>query len=250
MTNVKKIPEISYPYFGALMMPLRLIIVFSLLLLCRSNLAAQTEKKYPVKVGEIPDKVIPFEIRYAFPAFTEGAAELRNGAVSTYKFNYNYLLDEMQFISAAGDTLAIAEPATLKNVKIDSSVFYYNKGYIKVLRKNEAYILGVRKAIIQITNRSEGGYNTYSGAYATTTYGSVVSGNKAYALEVKKDALFLPVTNYFIGDAFGNFEKAGKKAFIEYFGEKKKDLLSFIKKNKINFIKEKDIIKLFDYCIE
>lgn len=228
----------------------KLMVALSCLLVCCQHITAQTEKRYPVKVGEIPDKVIPFDVRFAFPHFINGFAELRNGTISTYKFNYNYLLDEMQFITLSGDTLAIADPATLKVVKIDSSIFYYNKGYIKVLRNNEQYILGVRRGIIQVANKQEGGYNTYSGTYATTTYGSMISGNKAYTLEVKKDALFIPVTNYFLGDAFGNFEKVSKKSFIKMFGEKKKGMHEFIKTNNINFIREEEIIKLFDYCIK
>ncbi len=216
--------------------------------LCCTMLFAQTEKKYSVTAGEVPDRVIPFDVRYAFPAFMEGVAELRTGAALQYKFNYNYLLDEIQFVTASGDTLAIAEPASLKKVRIDSAVYYYRKGYIRELKNKAGYILGMRRLIIQAPDKKQGGYDVYSGSSSITNYSSIISGNKAYALEVKRDALFMPSIQYFLGDEFGNFEKADKKTFLRVFEEKKNGVQEYIKENNINFNIAADIALLFEFC--
>src|SRR5450432_2843212 len=102
-------------------MSLRLL--FTVYVFCINTAAAQTGKAYPVKVGEIPGEVLPNEAMYLFPSFKSGTAWLRDGTSSTQRFNYNFLLDEMHFLGARGDTLAVADPALIKSVVIDSMVF-------------------------------------------------------------------------------------------------------------------------------
>lgn len=225
-------------------------IVVAGLLLFIISASAQTQKIYSVKSGEVPDHVIPFEVRYAFPAFSTGSAFLRNGSVSEMRFNYNILLDEMQFLTNANDTLAIAAPEELKYVSIDSSIFYYDKGYLKQVIKAGDFVLAVRRGLTVISDGKESGYNGYSNTGSITTYNRIVSGNRAYALEVKRDALFSPFVEYFLGDQYNHFEKANRKSFLSVFSDKKKDIQHYLKVNKVNFNDEADLVRLLKYCTE
>ncbi|MFT3748599.1 MAG: hypothetical protein QM768_09795 [Agriterribacter sp.] len=211
---------------------------------------AQIQNGFPVKAGEIPDQVIPFNARYIFPEFKEGKATLRNGATSRQKFNYNCLLDEMQFITPAGDTLAIAAPAELRSIQVDTAVFYYDRLYLKQIKKQGKYILAVKKSIVQLPDKKEAGYNTYSGTSSITTYSSIISGSKEYKLQANNETIFIPVEYYFLGDEFGHFNRADKKAFFNLFTDKRKGLQEFIRQKKINFNNKDDIAALFDFCVD
>ncbi len=178
------------------------------------NIFAQS-KEYPVKVGEIPTTVLPNEAMYVLPAFTKGTAFLRGGTSSTSLFNYNFLLDEMHFIAATGDTLAIAEPLLLRSVVIDSLLFYYDKTYVRLLLQLGNYKLAVKQEMVQVPDKTRGGYDVASGASAIQTYGSISNQNsRAFRLQVQKDVLFREERSYYITDASNHFLPASKKFFM------------------------------------
>lgn len=224
--------------------------VLAILILHSANAFGQVQNGFPVKAGEIPDEVIPFHVRYTFPEFTEGSATLRSGTTSRQKFNYNCLLDEMQFIADSGDTLAIAAPAELRYVQIDSSVFYYYRGYLTQVKKQGKYILAVKKSIVQLSDKKGAGYGTYSGTSSITTYSSIISGSKEYKLRVNNEVIFIPMEYYFLGDEFGHFSRADRKAFLNVFTEKRKGVQEYIKENNTNFNKPEDVMRLFGFCTE
>ena len=73
-------------------MSIRLLL--AVYVFCINTASAQKVKAYPVKVGEIPNQVLPNEAMYVLPAFTGGSVWFRDGTSSTQRFNYNFLLDE------------------------------------------------------------------------------------------------------------------------------------------------------------
>lgn len=210
--------------------------------------SAQSQKLYSVKSGEVPDHVIPPEVRYTFPTFRPGTAFLRNGSESKMRFNYNILLDEMQFLTNANDTLTIASPEELKYVSIDSSIYYYDKGYLKQVVKSGDFVLAVRRGLTVLADGKESGYNGYSNTGSITTYNRIVSGNRAYALEVKRDALFSPFVEYYLGDQYNHFERAGRKSFLNAFSDKRKEIQHYFRENNVNFNNEADLIRLMEFC--
>jgi len=227
---------------------LRISVVAAGISLIAITASAQSQKLYPVKSGEVPDHVIPTEVRYAFPEFRPGTAFLRNGSASKMRFNYNILLDEMQFLTNANDTLTIATPEELKCVSIDSSIFYYDKGYLRQLAKAGEYILAARRGLTVMSDGKESGYNGYSNTGSITTYNRIVSGNRAYALEVKRDALFSPFVEYYLGDQYNHFERANRKSFLNVFSDKKKDIQHYLRENNVSFNNETDLMKLLEFC--
>jgi hypothetical protein len=210
--------------------------------------AAQQNKTYPVKVGESPNKILPNEAQYVLAAFKQGTVKLRNGGSSTQQFNYNFLLDEIQFITPAGDTLAIADPVLVRTVVIDSFVFYYDKGYLREISKSSNYVLAVKQSMVQIADKTRGGYDAASGASSITTYGSINNNSQIYRLQVKKDVLFQERRDYYISDVFNHFVKAEKKEFLSLFAAHKPAITKYIKEQKINFNKETDLKKLLQFC--
>ncbi len=124
---------------------MKIRLILAVCIFCVAKGSAQTEKMYSVKMGEIPDKVIPGEATYLLPGFTQGLVFFKDGTSSKQRFNYNSLLDEMHFINEHVDTLAIAEPALIKSVEIDSIKFYYDTGYIRQVFTQGNYKLVIKQ---------------------------------------------------------------------------------------------------------
>ncbi len=107
--------------------------------------------------------------------FSRGTGFFRDGTTSGQQFNYNFLLDEMHFVGAAGDTLAIANPVLLKSVVIELMVFYYENGYLQEALKSGKYILAVKRKMVQVVNQNRGGYD------ATSETGAIVGALRKHA---------------------------------------------------------------------
>jgi hypothetical protein len=224
----------------------RLGFLLTLSMLCAAGVVAQRGKLYPVRLGEIPNEVLPPEAIYLFPKFHEGTAWLRNGTSSVKQFNYNFLLDEMHFIGDAKDTLAIAEPTLVKYFQVDSTIFYYDKGYLREIDKEDAYRLAVKQQMVQVADKTHGGYDEPSAVSAIKTYGTINNNGQRYQLQVKKDVQFQEMVSYYITSDFNPFVRASKRNFHILFPEK--EISAFIKEHKTNFNKAEDLIALLRFC--
>ena len=229
-------------------MKMKIFLLFITGAFCMVQVTAQRGETYPVRVGESPNKVIPAKVVYVLPDFTEGTAFLRDGTTSTQLFNYNILLDELQFKTFNGDTMAIADPVIIKNVVIDSFIFYYSKGYLREIVKAGDYKLAIKQNMVQVADKTRGAYDAASGASSITTYGSINNSSQIYRLQVNKDVLFQEIVSYRISDAYNNFIVADKKGFLALFDGKKDSVMKYIKMQHINFNKQADLVKLLQFC--
>src|SRR3954471_8859249 len=85
---------------------------------------------------------------YRFPSFAEGTIVFRNGIINSAKLNYNIASDEMHFISTAGDTLSLADPATIYFISLQGSRFYYDKGFLQVIDTIAGITLAFKQELI------------------------------------------------------------------------------------------------------
>ncbi|MBX3240540.1 MAG: hypothetical protein KF679_11530 [Chitinophagaceae bacterium] len=202
-----------------------------------------------MKSGEVPQKVLPAEAVYYFPGFVTGEATLRAGGKATQKFNYNYLLDEMQFLTVTGDTMAIAEPHLVMVIKIDSVSYYFDKGYLRELCQSNGYTLALRERLVQGDFKKESAYGTTSGTSSINSMeGISVGNNQIVTLEARREIFFIKRNAVFIGDRYNRFVRANKKGFASVFPEKKKAMEAFIGEQKINFNNLEDLQKLLAFC--
>lgn len=208
--------------------------------------AAQKSKVYPVKVGEIPNQVLPVEAMYVLPLFKSGTVFFRNGTTTTQQLNYNFLLDEMHFIGEKGDTLAVAEPVLLTSVAIDSMVFYFDKFFVRQVYKKGNYKLAIRQQMVQMADKTRGGYDAASGSSSITTYGTITNNSQIYHLQVNKDVMFEEMDSYYLSDGFNHFFKADKKNFMLLFPDV--NIAKYVKDNKVNFSNLEQLKLMLHYC--
>ena len=228
---------------------MKIRLILALCIFCITKGSDQTEKIYAVKMGEVPNKVIPREAVYLLPAFTRGTVFFKDGSSSTQRFNYNSLLDEMHFINGQGDTLAIAEAVLINSVEIDSLKFYYDSGYIQQVFTHGNYKLALKERWIQIPGKKAGAYNTGSDGGAIETYSTVITGNGPIGrLQTQKDVLYKNEFFLYIGDKFNHFLRANKKNFHTFF--KDKNIAQYLKEHQVDFDKEEDLEALLLFCTE
>ncbi|MDQ6813503.1 MAG: hypothetical protein M3040_07205 [Bacteroidota bacterium] len=228
---------------------MRLILFFVASLLIFNASSAQQPRIYIVKAGEVPSEVLPVEAMFQYPQFKQGIVYLRDGSASTAKLNYNIMLNEMQFITNRGDTLAIAYPETIKNITIDSTLYYYDKTYIQIIAQVDSFKLGMKQLYVQSPYRTRGGYDAPTAAGAITTYSSISSSSVNARLQIKKDVQFEKEVSYLVSNQFNRFFKADKKSFLNIFPKRKAEIENYMSQYKIEYSKEPDLEKLLKFCV-
>lgn len=68
-------------------------------------------------------------------------------------------------------------------------------------------------------------------------------------LTLNQDVYVYKETEYQLINRTGDFMKAGKKSFLEIFSDYKKNIEGYLKSNNLNFNKQDDVEKLFQFCI-
>ncbi|WP_147205612.1 hypothetical protein [Segetibacter aerophilus] len=224
------------------------ILLFTIAILVLHSTSAQ-KKILIVRAGEVPSEVLPPEAIYVFPTFKPGAVYMRDGSISTTKLNYNILVNEMHFIGDKGDTLAIAFPETIKNIRIDTTLFFYEKNYLQVVYQVDSFKIAIKQVFLQLPYRTRGGYDAPLGAGSITTFGTISSSGANAKLQVKKDVRMEKEISYFISDKFNHFFKADKKAFLNIFSLKKNSIEIYLKQNNVDYSKENDLEELLRFCV-
>lgn len=221
-------------------MPTRILLL--LLITAFNYTFIQAQGQPPQIRGMLPEKGI-----YRFPAFIEGSIVFRNGIISSARLNYNVSLDEMHFINQDGDTLSVAEPVTISFISTGNSRFYYDKGYLQTIDTSGAIILAFKQSLASQQMRT--------GAYGMTTphegirnYTFFTGNGQRYKLGEDEEIKVTSRENYFFGDAYGHFKKAGKEFIYDHYEKHQADLKEFIKTNHINFNDLKDLERLMQFC--
>lgn len=218
----------------------------ALCLACLSfALNAQDEKVYRVKANQEIREVMSFADVYKYPGFTQGIVTFRDGRNSAAKLNYNYLHGEMDFIAPSGDTLALADEASIKYVSIGKDTFYFFEGYQEQLAGFMTKKL-TRKQVVELADKKKlGAFDqpTHSGANA---YGSYANSRSTVPLVIKEDITLVLKTYYFVSDR-NTFYRVNKKNIAKLYGKREKEISDYLDKHKVDFSNEESLKELFRY---
>ena len=222
-------------------------VILLLLFACSSGLFAQKRTTVKVKAGDNIMDVVPTSEIFLYPAFTHGQVFLRDGSKTEVRLNYNRLVDEMHFVSAKGDTLALDKEETIKHVVIGADTFYYDRGYLRLLSSGGVVKLGIQQ-IWKITDtRQVGAYNSTNNSIGMLSYVSVNEGGRLYDLTVNEDVILTKMERYYIGDSFNRFVIADKANLLSLFPKEQTAISRYLKENKVNFNNRDHLEKLIQH---
>lgn len=217
-----------------------------IVLVCCCSAHAQ-DSTIIIKAGTSFNETVSMTDLYEYPQFVYGRVFFRSGDSSGGRLNYNRFLDEMQFIDFKGDTLNLANAGTIKFIRISNDLFYYDNGYVKLIKENNTIKLAAKQTLAVSAKNKIGAYNMASSASAIDSYSSLVINNKNYNLTPREDITLTKKTEYFFGDKYNHFVLANKKNILRLYSKQEVTVAAYLKENNVDFNKREDIEKLFQY---
>jgi len=208
---------------------------------------AQNTGSITVKTGTSISKSVPDSVLYQYPQFVAGKVHFRNGSTTGAQLNYNRFLDEMQFLNTNGDTLAIAEPETIKLILVGNDSFYYDKGYFFVISNNGPIKLAIKEGFKILDKQKTSAYDMSSSVSSIRNVNSYTTEGKIYNLAVKEDVVLTRETYYYFGSRYNQFVPATKKNLMEFYPEHRNDISNYIKQNEVRFQHREDLEKLLQF---
>ncbi|MBC7867722.1 MAG: hypothetical protein H7X88_09320 [Gloeobacteraceae cyanobacterium ES-bin-316] len=222
---------------------MKAFIFLSVLLNCSTGLVAQTKETIILKGADAIEFIEKSE--YRFPEFTRGKVYLKNGEVASAKLNFDYFKDAMKYIDQKGDTLLIANLEDIKFISIGLDSFFIDGKFFEWMATSATTRLSVRRTLKLAQSQLTGAYGTTSAAHNVESRASILETN-SYKLDLNQQLEFVKETAFYISSVKGDFMPANKKNISRLFPDKKID--EFVKENKLNLNKEKDLLDLFVFA--
>lgn len=228
-------------------MKARLLFVF-ILMGCTNLWAQDSTKLVTIKTGSRIRDVLTTNDIFLYPQFIKGKVFFKNGIVSAAMMNYNSLHDQMLFIDAKGDSLALTDEKTIGLVALGNDTFYYVNGYIRLVTSNSVVKVAEKKVWEVADIRKIGAQDKPAIGVAVTSYSTITDGfGRALDLILNEDLLLRKRSYYYFGDMFNHFVPAGKKNLLSSFPINENVLANYLKENKINFNKRADLEKVAQF---
>lgn len=226
-------------------MKIRKILSLVVLIIIINPLSGQKLETVTVKAGTKILDYFPVSIRYLYSDFVMGRVWFRSGVYTDRMLNYNFLAGEIEFIQGR-DTISIANKKEINQVIIAQDTFYYDQGYIEQLTTGK--IKAGRKQLYELKIvQNKDSYGSSSAGASTTSYGSLPADGNFYKLTANKDMIFQGSIRYYLSAQEGNFLLFSRKSLYQLFPEKKNQISTFLKQNKINYNSQEDLIKVTDF---
>jgi hypothetical protein len=223
----------------------KIIFVIGTILMLNISLLAQKNEIITVKAGNKILDYFPVSVRYLYPEFISGQVSFKNGTVNLTRLNYNFLLDEMEFIQSR-DTLSIVKKKDIRFIAVAQDTFFYDNGYLRQICGGPVKVgLRQRFKLTQVLKKDS--YGSSSSGSATTSINMLPSDGNFYKLTVNEDMVFQKIKEYYLAASSGGFVQYRKKTVLQLFPQKEDAIKGYIKSNKINFDSAADLIKLTEY---
>ncbi|MBA2746214.1 MAG: hypothetical protein H0U44_08325 [Flavisolibacter sp.] len=187
---------------------------------------------------------------FLYKEFKEGKVVFKDSVSTTGKLNYHRLFGQILFINQKGDTLALSKPETFDHVIIGTDTFfYYQKGYVQQLTHYPKFNLSLKQTLKYIGKEKKGAYGSYS---ATTSVNSVSDLNvnepeMTRLYKADENSVYTFNNQFFIADRFNNLFEASKKNIFDIFSRHEKEMKNYIRINKIDLGKQRDLEKLMAF---
>ena len=221
------------------------LLLALLLVAISSKLYSQHYQTISYKSGEN----LALHKDYIYPSFQPGEVFFLKGGKAPYSMNFSTLTCQIEFINLKGDTLIISKPDEISVVTIDSSVFIYKKGFIQVLAANKNVQLGLQRKV-RYEQVKLGAMDMPNLTTAQMNYDELLNTQGTSNYLILRENMVVKKENKFLLRTSNNEEiTASKSGFLQLFESSKPGLKDFIKKEKTDFYKEADLVKLFNYCI-
>jgi hypothetical protein len=227
-----------------------LLLIFILIFF--ADLSAQDSTTVTIKTGQKVTDVLTSVDIYYYPQFITGKVLFRDGSKAGAKLNYNLLYDQMLFIDTKGDTLALADEKTIKYIAVGKDTFCYHEGYLRMISNGDV-VLAEKQTWVVADVRKIGTHNKSTTTFAVESFSTYTNGSdaaKSKDLILNEDIVLKRKAEYYFGDKFYNFVRAGKKGLLQLSPKNEQGIEIYLKDNKVNFDKKDDMEKLLQFLAQ
>lgn len=204
--------------------------------------------------GEDISEVLTPQKIFRYPQFINGQIFFKDGRMTQALLNYNYLIGEIEFISPKKDTLAIGKDQmpTIKKIIIDTTTFFYNRGYVELVMENAVGKLLKSEKFNVVKREKIGGYNQPSSTSAIDSYNNFTGpyGIPELHLKIRENITLVLKTNYFFGNDYDLLLPANKKNIYKAYPAKKDRIKEYLKENPVNYKNPGDLKKLLTCLVQ
>jgi hypothetical protein len=223
----------------------KIMIFICSILILNITLSAQKDELFMVKAGNKILDFFPFQERYRYPEFIAGQVLFKNGTVNSARLNYNFLLDEIEFVQGH-DTLSIVRKKDIKLIVVAQDTFFYDNGYLEQIFSGPVKV-GLKQRIKLKEVLKKDSYGTSSSGSATNSYGFLPSEGNFYKLTANEDMVFQKTKEYYLATSSSGFVQFRKKAVLQLFPQKATEIQKYLKSNKVDFDSVEDLLRLAEY---
>lgn len=217
-------------------------------LLLFEALNGQSVQTFTIQPGENMLSVIPAAERMAFPDFQRGMIFFNNGSKSNALLNYSFLTQELLFVNAGGDTLALSNAKEVKMVQAPDGQLFNAGG--RMVKKDTIvgnYTLAVGYAFSTADRRKVGAFGTTTDG-ATDSYIALDATNIGITEMTSQVQVVLSRKPYFfIGDSELKFVAAAKKQIAALFPGRQAEINRYIQEKQMNFSSRQELIALLHF---
>lgn len=222
----------------------RILLVIICLAAFSICIPAQDDKLITVMAGTKVISYFPVQERYRYPAFMEGQVQFRNGTANTGRFNYNFLLGEMDFIQGH-DTLTVANRKNISLITVDQNVFYCYNGYLELIFNGQVKV-GLKQYFKLKDVLKKGALGTTNRSVSIESYIPVTRGNY-YGWIPNEDCVFQKTQEYYFATPDNNFMPFSRKNVLQSFPQHEDTIRGYLKSNKVSFSSSDDLVRLAEY---
>lgn len=184
---------------------------------------------------------------YVFPEFTEGMVLKKSGEKNKALLNYNSLTQEVIF-DQTGRKMALDQVQTIDTVYIQNRKFIPAvKGFYEVATNTPVQLYIQHKCKVTPPG-TDAGFGGTSQTSASHSVNNLLSSGRAFALKLPDGFIITPETEYWIKSDKELIKVTNVKQVQKAFPGKGNEINDFARKNKINFSKQQDVVKLVEYC--
>jgi hypothetical protein len=188
------------------------------------------------------------DMQYRYPNFQNGEVFYRDGQKGTGLLNYQMLVKEIHFINAKGDTLALVDLPTVKQLTIGSDTFFYDKGLLQILGNYNKVKLALKETLRVADRQKTGAYGIKSSTSSIDSYNSLRVNQGTYGLSVAETIIFAKDKMFYLQIKGSLLLPVNWNNMAKAFPSKRNSMQDFASKNHIDLNKEEDLKKLLTFC--
>jgi hypothetical protein len=215
------------------------------------SLALLSQDSKIIKINTLDQSANRYQFACLNPGFIMGTVLFKNQSIGNEsKLNFNYITNEMLFLNAQGDTLALANPEKTSSVIIGLDTLYYNKNsfLLKITHHSAAPNLFIQQHMQYMDKEKKGPYGTYSSSSSSNSAASFKNENQINAyLSADENLIYKLTTAFYLSDDLSAFFPATKSGFYKMYPKLITQLNSYIKTHTPSFNKKNDLLEMINY---